>query len=184
MAAFDDGPGVVRVQASVDDNGEIQLLGTPRPLGEDPDEWSAIRASEVHDGGDPGGPKRVGRPMLARAANAAHSAGVTEALLFDAAGNLVEGARTNIVVVTESGDFLTPPLSCGAVAGIAREIALEQIADLRENEIHSDALRSAREIIALNAVRGARPIVQLDGTRVGLGKGLGLDRLVAALCNE
>jgi branched-subunit amino acid aminotransferase/4-amino-4-deoxychorismate lyase len=183
-AAFGDAAGVARVQASRGDDDEIHLLGTPRPIGDDPNEWNAIRAPEVHDGGDPGGPKRVGRPVLARAADAARDAGVDEALLFDGAGYLVEGARTNIVVATESGAWLTPSLARGAVAGIAREITLERIAGLRQDELHADALLRTREIIALNAVHGARPIVRLDGLSVGDDTRPCLEALVAALRSE
>jgi branched-subunit amino acid aminotransferase/4-amino-4-deoxychorismate lyase len=183
-AAFGDASGVVRVQASRGDDDEIHLLGTPRPSGDDPNEWAAIRAPEVHDGGDPGGPKRVGRPVLARAADAARDAGVDEALLFDEAGYLVEGARTNIVVVTESGALLTPSLARGAVAGIAREIVLERATEVRQDELHRDALPHARELIALNAVHGARPIVRLDDSPVGDGTRPGLEALVTALRGE
>lgn len=180
-AAFGAAAGVIRVQASRGDGAEIQLLATPRPVGDDPREWRAIRAGEIHDGGDPGGPKRSDRPLLARAADAARAAGVEEALLFDAAGFLVEGSRTNLVVVTESGAWVTPALSRGPVAGIAREIALERIPHLVEADVHADALVRAREIVAINAVRGARPIARLDAAAVGDGSRCGLDALVAAL---
>ena len=40
-AAFPDGEGVVRLQASRDGSGRPHLTGVPRPLGDDRPEWSA-----------------------------------------------------------------------------------------------------------------------------------------------
>jgi branched-subunit amino acid aminotransferase/4-amino-4-deoxychorismate lyase len=167
-AAFRGGDGVVRLQASHDAAGRIRLVATARALGDDPREWTAIRAAQRHDGGVvPGGPKLTNRLALALAADAARRAGAQEALLFDGAGRLVEGARTNVIVVTERGDLLTPPLARGGVAGIARAIALERIPQLREGDVVASDLFGAREIVAVNAVRGARSIAALDGRPIG-----------------
>ena len=88
-------------------------------------------------------------------------------ITLDAAGRLVEGARTNVIVATGGGDLRTPPLARGCVAGIARAIALERIPALREGDIAEDDLWTASEIVAVNAVRGARPIATLDRRPVG-----------------
>jgi branched-chain amino acid aminotransferase len=181
-AAFADTDGVVRLQASRDTAGAVHLLGVTRPLGSDPPQWRAIRAPEPHDGGVlPGGPKLSNRLALALAAEAAQRVGVQEALLFDRAERLVEGAYTNLIVVTQAGDLVTPPLERGAVAGIAREIALERVAELRERDVAAAELDDAREIVAVNAVRGARPITQLDARPVGDAKGVVCARLARAL---
>jgi len=181
-AAFADADGVVRLQASRDAAGAVHLVGVTRPLGHDPPQWRAIRAPGPHDGGVlPGGPKLSNRLALALAAEAAQRAGAQEALLFDRAERLVEGAYTNLIVVTQAGDIVTPPLERGAVAGIAREIALERLSDLRERDVAAADLDDAREIIAVNAVRGARPITRLDARPVGDAKGPVCARLVRAL---
>ena len=167
-AAFGGGDGVVRLQASRDAAGRVQLVATARTLGDDPREWTAICAAQRHDGGVvPGGPKLTNRLALALAADAAHRAGAQEALLFDGEGCLVEGARTNAIVATERGDLLTPPLARGGVAGIARAIALERMPELREGDVTAEDLFGAREIVVVNAVRGARSIATLDGRSIG-----------------
>ncbi len=167
-AAFGDGDGIVRLQASRDAAGRVRLVATARPLGDDPREWTAICAAQRHDGVVvPGGPKLTHRPTLALAEQAARRAGVQEALLFDGEGRLVEGTRTNAIVATERGDLLTPPLARGGVAGIARAIALERVPELREGDVAADDLFGAGEIVAVNAVRGARSIATLDGRRIG-----------------
>jgi D-alanine transaminase len=71
------------------------------------------------------------------------------------------------------------------VAGIARDVALARVAGIEEREIAAAELRSAREIVALNAVRGAKPITRVDGAPVGDGRpGAWAERLAAALAED
>jgi len=185
-AAFGAGTGVVRLQASRDSAGALHLVGVPRALGPDPPAWSAIRVRLPASGsGGVRGIKLTGRLALALAADAARAAAADEALVLDAAGRLVEGARTSLVVAGESGRLSTPPLELGGVAGIARELLLERVDALEPRVVGDAELARAREIVAVNAVRGARPIVRLDGKRVGAGEpGPWSRRLAEALAAE
>jgi branched-subunit amino acid aminotransferase/4-amino-4-deoxychorismate lyase len=169
-AAFGDaGRGMVRLQASRDADGALHLLGMARELGEEPGAWSAVVVRLPGTGRSlAGGLKVASRLTLALAADAARDAGADEALLVDAAGRLVEGARTNVVVADASG-LATPPLELGAVAGLAREVLLERVPELAERVVAERDLRRAREVVAVNAVRGARAVVRLDGRPVGAG---------------
>jgi len=181
-AAFSEDEGIVRLQASRDAAGAVHLVGVARALGDDRPEWRAIRAPQVHDGGVvAGGPKLAGRLVLALAWEAARAAGAQEALLFDREGYLVEGSRSNLIVCRADGALVTPPLARGAVAGIARAILLARMRELREADVVAGELPKAREIIAVNAVRGARPIVTLDTQSVGEGPRPLLARLADAL---
>jgi branched-subunit amino acid aminotransferase/4-amino-4-deoxychorismate lyase len=158
-----DGEGAVRLQISRDGRGRLRLVGIPRGLGDDPPVWTAIRAPQLHEAPPlPGGHKLTGRLVYALAAEAARSAGADEALLFDRAGRLVEASRSNVVIVDAQERLLTPPLSRGAVAGVALELLRARV-PLLERDVAPAALRSARAIFAVNAVRGVRPIVRLDG---------------------
>lgn len=186
-AAFGEaGSGVVRLQASRDARG-LRLIGVPRALGPEPDAWSAIvvHLPGAAGPGAGGGLKLAGRLALALAADAARDAGADEALLVDAAGRLVEGARTNAILVDAEGRLATPPLAFGAVAGVARELLLERVPELAERAVAERELREAREIVVANAVRGARPVVRLDGRSVGDGRpGPWARRLDAALAED
>lgn len=169
-AAFGDGDGVVRLQASRDGDGAQHLTGVPREIGAEPDVWRAMVLALTHGGaGMAANIKVSSRLTMALAGDAADAAGVEEALLLDGAGNLVEGSRSNIIVVPQGGVPTTPPNAAGGVSGIARGLALERVPELVEAPVPEAALRGAEEIIAVNAVRGARPIVALDGAPVGDG---------------
>jgi branched-chain amino acid aminotransferase len=182
-AAFEDGDGIIRLEASRDGDGRLHLIGVPRALDESGLEWSAVLAPFPHSGpGPPAGLKSTCRLRLALAAELAREAGADEALLLDGSGHLVEGARSNVVVVSLRGEARTPPLSRGAVAGVARAVLLERVSELREGDVARAELLAAVEIIAVNAVRGARPITRLEGRLVAGGKaGAWAGRLAAAL---
>jgi branched-subunit amino acid aminotransferase/4-amino-4-deoxychorismate lyase len=185
QAAFRSAAGVVRLQASVDARGRQHLAGVPRPLGEERAVWRALKAPFAHPGPSPWSrAKASGQLHLAFARRAARSAGVEEALLFDLSARLVEGSRTSLFVVCESGRLLTPPLERGGVAGIAREIVLARVAAAEEADISADQLARCRELIAVNAVRGARSVVSLDATPTGVGSETWTPRLARILASE
>jgi branched-subunit amino acid aminotransferase/4-amino-4-deoxychorismate lyase len=185
-AAFEDGDGIVRLEASRDGDGRLHLIGVPRALGPERAEWSAVIAPFLHAGRGPrAGVKVTSRLRLALASELAREAGADEALLLEASGWLVEGARSAIVVVPPRGAPCTPPLARGAVASVARAVALERVPELAEADVGRAELAGAREIVALNAVRGARPITRLDARPVGDGRpGPWAARLAAVLAED
>jgi branched-subunit amino acid aminotransferase/4-amino-4-deoxychorismate lyase len=169
-AHFGDGEGAVRLQASRDGGGSLRVVGVARPLGPEPAEWRVISPPFPHEGPAPyAGAKVTSHLRFAMARDLAVGAGVDEAALFDAEGFLIEGARSNFVLALRDGSLATPGLQRGGVAGVAREILLERLPEIAEMEVHRSAVAEARELVAVNAVRGARPVVELDGHPVGDG---------------
>jgi branched-subunit amino acid aminotransferase/4-amino-4-deoxychorismate lyase len=170
-AAFGPGEGIVRLEARRTPNGATQLVAHARGLGPEPDTWHAGLAREVHPGTWPGAPgaKLAGRTSLVRAREEAAARLWQEGLLLDATGRLVEGTRSNLAVQDVGGPARTPPLSRGAVAGVAREILLGCGA-LHEGDVSRDELARASEVVALSSVRGARAIVRIGERRVGDGR--------------
>ena len=170
-ATLPNGEGVIRLQVSRDANGATHLIGTARGLGDDPSEWSAIIVALAHDGTSlADGMKVTSRLTLSLAAEDARAAGVDEAVLLDANEHLIEGASSNLFVASREGALWTPPIPSGAVAGIARTLALERIPEIEERDIAKPELLEAQELIAVNAVRGARPITRLNDRKVGKGQ--------------
>lgn len=167
-AVFGERAGIVRVQVSRDGNRVLHLLATTRHFDEPHLFWRAVSAPFPHPGPMPwGGAKVTGHLTVALAREAARAAGADDALLFDTAGRLVEGARTNVFVVLGNGTPATPPLSRGAVAGIARAVLCERVPELVERDVTLADLARARELVLANAVRGAVSVVSLDGRRIG-----------------
>jgi len=158
----EQGEGIVRVEARGGHEGTL-WIGTTRELGAEPATWRAGLTSEPHPGPrDEVGAKRADRALLDRARAAAGERGWNEALLLDAEGFAVEGTRSNLIVALASGRLVTPPLRRGAVRGVARTILMRALPELEEADVVGEDLPRADELIAVNAVRGARPIVALD----------------------
>lgn len=169
-ASFGESEGVVRLQASASEAGVLRLTGTTRALGPEPAAWSALVAPHPHGGPSPWqGAKLSGHPRIALARAAARAGGCDEALMLDGGGRLVEGARTSLAVVTADGDLFTPPLARGGVRSVAREVVEQAFGPLVERDLALADLEHAREVVALNAVRGARAIVSIGGRPVGDG---------------
>jgi len=160
---FGSGEGVLRLTAR---SGAPRLCAQARPLGPDPVHWRGCTAQTPHPGPAAAPGAKLQRPALDAARAELEAAGAEEALLYDAAGNLVEGARSNLAVAL-GGRWLTPPPASGAVRGVALELAMAAVPQLKCAEISRADIAAADEIVATNAVRGARPILQLDGRPVG-----------------
>ncbi len=169
-ACFGAGEGVVRVEVSRSARGGQLVVGSVRAIGPEPATWRAISLRAPHPGPGPAlGAKRAHLPWLEAARAELSRAGVDEAIAWSENGLLVEGARSNLFVARADGRWLTPPLARGGVAGLVRELALSRVPGLREGDVTRAELAQARELVACNALRGARPIVMLDADAVGPG---------------
>lgn len=110
---------------------------------------------------------------------AARRAGGDEALLANTTGMLCEGTGTNVFVEV-GGELLTPSLASGCLAGITRALVLEWSAEaglpVREATddelpwaVLDDVLAGRAQLMLTGSVRGAVPVVSLDGTDVAVG---------------
>lgn len=187
LAAITRDGSTTILRVAVQRDGEaLRLVGSHRAWGDDPPVWRAAIAPMRHPGASPTSRvKSTDRGLYLDALTAVQPSGANDALLLDRDGFLVEGARTNLVVVRADGALLTPPLTRGGVAGVAREVLVDAVPALREADIAKAELADARELIAINAVRGARPITHLDGAAIGDARpGPWSARLAAALRDD
>jgi len=85
---------------------------------------------------------------------AAEAHGAFDALFFNERGELTEGGRSNVFVRLD-GHWWTPPLSCGLLPGVMRQVVLAAPAwDARERVITREMFDRADGIMVCNALRG------------------------------
>ncbi|MCO4292222.1 aminotransferase class IV [Solitalea sp. MAHUQ-68] len=88
--------------------------------------------------------------------------GVDDVILLNDEGYLVEGISSNLFLV-KNGEFYTPALTEGCVAGVMRRVMLEMALHtglkMHEVKIKPEALRDADEIFLTNATQGIRWVV-------------------------
>lgn len=75
-----------------------------------------------------------------------------EVLLFNERDELCEGSYTNVFIVKD-GQMLTPPVTCGLLPGILRQVMLAN-GDVREQVLTLDDIRIADAIYVGNSLRG------------------------------
>jgi branched-subunit amino acid aminotransferase/4-amino-4-deoxychorismate lyase len=86
----------------------------------------------------------------------AHSEGVDDAVLLNAAGNVVEFTTSNLFVVKD-GEVFTPPLSDGPLPGITRA-AICELTRVTEKSFTPEFLEMADEVCATNSLLEIAPV--------------------------
>jgi len=103
----------------------------------------------------------------------AQSRGAIEAIMLNAAGDVAEGASSNVFVV-QGGLLSTPPLEAGILAGITREVILELLPTLslegREERLTLPGFLGADEAFLTSTLKEAAPIRSVDGKPLGAGR--------------
>ena len=167
----DDGEGIVRLEANASGPWE----GRPRAIGREPESWTAMISSVTHPGPSQGptgevGAKRADLPVYLAAREELAGREADELILVDEKGRVVEGTRSNLVFVDREGRLFTPALDRGPVRGVARKLLLEHLPELDEGDVPVSELAKLHEVIAINSVRGARAICEIDGQPVAGGE--------------
>lgn len=106
------------------------------------------------------------------AAEAAHEAGCSDALLVNEKGELVEGTRTSLFGV-RSGTVLTAPLGINILPGITRKLLMELVEttglEIVEETLHSERLSDIDELFLTGTTTEILPITKVDDNQVGDG---------------
>ena len=106
------------------------------------------------------------------AQRAAAAVGCPEAILTDPEGILLEGAASNLFLVS-SGNLLTPAVGAGFLAGLTREkilgLAKKLGIEVREKRLDGSHLEAADEVFVVGSVREVVPVVRVDGRTIGDG---------------
>jgi len=129
----------------------------------------------------PVGDRRAGDPSAktgehlfqVMAVGEARAHGAHEALLVDRAGNVTEGASSNVFAVRE-GALVTPPLAARILEGVTRALVLglarEAGLEVRERPLSLRALEEADEAFLTSTVREVLPLVRVAERTVGEGR--------------
>ena len=110
--------------------------------------------------------------VLAR--QAARDAGANEAILVDADGMVTEGASTTVWIVDRDGVLRTRHLDNAILPGCTRDalLTLLQTANLRyeQRAFSKTDLTEAREAFVTSATSFVRPVLEVDGLKIGDGR--------------
>jgi branched-chain amino acid aminotransferase len=94
----------------------------------------------------------------------ARSAGATEALASNTAGELCEGTGSNVFLVLD-GQVVTPPLASGCLAGVTRDLLLEW-SGATELTVPMAVVGEASEVFLTSTTRDVQGISAVDGRAV------------------
>lgn len=161
------------------DLGNIKptVLVTLTPVGEELDRWQkegipVITLDASYARGNSPELKTLNSLATLRALRRAATDGCPEAILTDTEGRLLEGAISNLFLVS-AGNLVTPVPTGGFLAGRTRErilaIAAAEKINVREKPLDRRHLEAACEVFMASSVREVLPVISIDGKPVGNG---------------
>lgn len=109
----------------------------------------------------------------ALAAQQAFQRGMFDGVMRNYRGELTECATSNLFIVS-NGTVFTPPIECGLLPGITRELVFEigrnARMEIREQVLRDEDLFGADEAFLTSTTREIVPIVAVDERAIGNGK--------------
>jgi para-aminobenzoate synthetase/4-amino-4-deoxychorismate lyase len=149
-----------RVRLTLDADGNVSIEHEPILVGSA--RSSPLRVRVVMHRTDPADRflfhKTTNRAVYAEAFNAARAAGFEDALFLNSEGQVTEAAASNIFIERE-GQWATPPIACGVLAGVYRRHLLATRPNIEERILRPEDLKAADGVYLSNAVRGLRRVV-------------------------
>ena len=157
-----EGAGQWRVRLLLHRDGRLKMSSVPLPqlpdsVSEEPAE--VIFSQEQVNASDPHRfHKTTRRELYTREFQRAAEQGCYDILFTNTAGEITEGAITNIFLRRKKNErLLTPPADCGLLAGTYRRMLLEQ-SQAVEQVLRMEDLLKAEELYVANSVRGLVPV--------------------------
>ncbi len=147
-----------RVRVTMDRRGRVSVGTSPLPPVAEPVRLAVDTADPV-DPGDPMLFHKTTRRLRYEEAVARHP-DEDDVVLTNRRGEITETTVANIAVRL-NGAWITPPLDCGLLPGVGREVALEE-GWCVEGVIRLEDLAVAQEVALVSDVRGRRRAVVVD----------------------
>ena len=117
--------------------------------------------------------KTVGLLPNVLAKQQAKEAGANDAIFVDRNGIVMEGASSNVWIITPAGEMVTRPAEHGILKGITRTTAIDVAAKLGlkvvEREFKTEEMLAAREVFFTSATGICVPIIEVDGKPIANG---------------
>ncbi|MGB9792729.1 MAG: aminotransferase class IV [Thermacetogeniaceae bacterium] len=103
----------------------------------------------------------------------AEAAGADEGIFLNLRGEVAEGTISNVFIVLENREIVTPPLKSGILPGITRKLVIKLAVELGysvyERPIFPSDILKAKEAFLTNSLLEVMPLVALDGKLIGRG---------------
>ena len=101
------------------------------------------------------------------------SRGADEAVILNQAGEVTEAAVCNLGFVCD-GVVVTPPLSCGILAGVTRGLLLGEVSarsgvPVREEVVRPEQLGKMQEAFLLSSTKDLQPVGSIDAVNYATG---------------
>jgi len=141
----------LRCRLTLSRTGEIDLNIAPMPA--PATTWNFAIADETLDSSDMFLRHKTSKRERYDAARANLPKGIDEVVFLNERDEVCEGTITNILVKSNAGEWLTPPISCGCLPGTYRQFLLNS-GNLKEAILSLSDLQNAKEIRLCNALRG------------------------------
>ncbi len=116
------------------------------------------------------GLKTLGRLEQVLLKQEAATRGVSELIVTDGAGYLVEASASNLFLVTREGQVITPKLQACGIAGVMRAEVMAQLAQsgqpVLERAVAMDELPKMSEAFITNALMGVVPLTRIGAVEM------------------
>ena len=93
--------------------------------------------------------------------------GFQDLILLNSAEALAEAGAANLFLLMPDNEVLTPRLSEGCVAGIMRQVLLDNLPELgysvQETRVSSQDLKRAQEVWRSSSIQGLQPLHEIEG---------------------
>ena len=168
------------------DDGGVGEFAVSRANGYTPPQYARgfrLRTAPASRAGSLHGVKSIAYLENHLARRAARADGFDEVIFANPAGNLLEGAGSNLFVVV-AGKVFTPP-AVDLLPGVARGVVLELGGTNAEERPLTPALvAAAEEVFVTNALMGVMPVSELNGRCFDLGRNPVTSALAAAFAKR
>ncbi len=156
------GDGDYRVRLLLASDGQMQVTWSPIDEKRQVEEQPLRLATRPVDRDDPFLYHKTTRRDVYQEA-VRQAGGAYDVLLWNGDGFVTESTVANVLIRT-GGDLVTPPISCGLLAGTYRQWLLEE-GKIEERPVHVDELAGVDALYLTNSVRGCYRASLIRGDR-------------------